>query len=63
MSRRRHYPSLLGVERPGRNPGLASSPMENECRRCGEPIADWRQATKARGGWIHKGCASGADDE
>lgn len=44
--------------------GLAHSTFENECPRCGEDIQDWRDATKTgRGKWIHKRCASGADDE
>lgn len=33
------------------------------CPRCDEPIADWHDATKTgRGAWIHKRCASGADE-
>ena len=63
MTRRRYYPSQLGADRPGRNPGLASSPMESECHRCGFDIEDWRQAAKVNGRWVHKGCMSGASDE
>lgn len=33
------------------------------CPRCGEEIVDFHDAVKARVGWIHRGCASGADDE
>lgn len=43
--------------------GLASSPMENDCPRCHTDIEDWRDATKVKGRWIHKRCASGATDE
>lgn len=55
MSRRR-------IGRPGRGPGLASYSGQNECHRCGHDIEDWRHATKVKGRWIHKSCASGADE-
>jgi len=63
MGRRRIRPSELGADRPTRGPGYASSPMENECRRCGRDVerkSDWRPS---RGGWICRWCVSGADDE
>jgi hypothetical protein len=46
-------------------PGFASSPWEGECHRCGNQIQDYGiDATKdGKGRWIHKLCASGADDE
>lgn len=43
--------------------GLASHSQANDCHRCGHDIEDWGQATKVKGRWIHKVCASGADDE
>lgn len=36
----------------------------NQCSRCGDDIRDYHYAVRtARGQWIHKSCASGADDE
>lgn len=44
--------------------GLASSPMESECARCGEDIQTWGDGTKVKGRWVHKvPCAGGGDDE
>lgn len=43
--------------------GLAKHSYENECPRCGNDIENWADATKtSRGKWIHKSCASGADE-
>ena len=62
MSRRRYYPSQFGSDRPSRFPGFASSPMENDCPRCGEDIQDWGDACKVNGRWIHKACHGGGDE-
>ncbi len=44
--------------------GLASHSSANECSRCGNDMVHTRDMTKTgRGRWVHKWCASGADDE
>lgn len=40
-----------------------ASPFANECRRCGEDMESEADMCRSRGGWIHKRCAGGADDE